>query len=89
MTTWHDINKILIELGKAKVDFNKEQINQTTHQQIERILMTPYLSDYQKRYLINELLAENNLANQMENRRKALFFIADFVNELTKDKQGK
>ena len=89
MTEIHDINKFFIELGKTSVHFNKKEIDQITHQQIENILINPYLADYQKRYLANELLAERNKAHKRENRRKALLFVADFINELTKDNQGK
>lgn len=89
MTTLYDISKIIIELGKMDIEFNKKEIDQITHQQIENILMNPYLADYQKRYLISELLAERNNAHKKENWRKALLFVADFINDLTKDNQGK
>ena len=89
MTTLYDINKLLIELGKLQIDSNREKIDQESYRKIEEILINPFLADYQKRYLVNELLAEKSIAQQMENRQKALLFVAEFLNELSKRKQGK
>ena len=86
MTTLYDINKLLIELGKLQIDSNREKIDQESFRKIEEILINPFLADYQKRYLVNELLAEKSIAQQMENRQKALLFVAEFLNELSKRK---
>lgn len=86
MPNVHDIAEILVELGKYSVEQNKQHISREADNRIKAILSQNFLQDYQKNFLICEILNNEKAALQLENRRKALLYVAKFLNDLAKNK---
>lgn len=79
--TLNELNKILIELGKTNVELQKMQIDEETKNWIQSIKKEQFLTDYQKTYLIQEIIVRKQMAINKENDKKAILYILDFLNK--------
>lgn len=86
MPNINDIAAILVELGKFSVEHNKQNISQEADYRIRAVLSQNFLQDYQKNFLICEILNSEKAALQAENKREALLYMAKFLNDLVKNK---